>query len=171
MKNLPLRFGIRPRGYTLIHLLIVLAVIAIFAAMAMPLFGANVARQQILNSQALIDIAKNGVAVFYGKQAALPASNSVANLPAADKLIGNYVSSVEVNGGVITVTFGNNSHASITGKHLTIRPTVRQDKTGGIVWICAGKPVPLGSDVAGTNATDIPTAILPIDKNAGLECR
>ena len=168
MKNLRLRLG--PSGFTLIHLLIILAIIAIFAAMALPLFGASVARQQIMNSKALIDIAKNHVADFYGGHAALPASNLVANLPPADKLIGNYVSSVEVNGGVITVTFGNNSHASITGKHLTFRPTVKQDKTGGIAWICAAQPVPAGYDVAGTNATDVPIAILPAAPK-DMDCR
>ena len=70
--------------------MIILTIIAIFAAMAMPLFGANVARQQILNCKPLIDIAKAGVESFYSVNAALPSSNAVAKLPPADKLIGNY---------------------------------------------------------------------------------
>lgn len=171
MKNLRYRSAFRPTGFTLIHLLIVLAVIAILSAMALPLFATNVARQQILNCKPLIDIAKSGVAAYYAKSKALPASNEVANISPADKLIGNYASSVAINGGVITVTFGNNSHASISGKHLTIRPAIDAVKPGAITWICGAKPVPPGLTVAGSNATDVPRVVLPTNIGAELDCR
>ena len=171
MENHCTRVRFRSAGFTLIHLLIVLAVIAILSAMALPLFATNVARQQIVNSKSLIDVVKNGVVKYYGQFKALPSSNEVANLPAANKLIGNYVTSVEVNGGVVTVTFGNNSHASIKEKHLTIRPAIDAAKPGPIFWICAGKPVPAGLTVAGSNATDVPLIVLPVSKDPEWDCR
>lgn len=154
------------KGFTLIEVLIVLAIIAILALMAIPALYGNTARTQILDSMPLADIAKRGVASYYSQTGALPASNEAAGLPAAEKIIGNFVTGVSINDGAVNMTFGNNSHAKLKGKRLTIRPAIVKDtRIVPIAWICGTKAIPNGMDAGGVNVTDIPAEALP------LECR
>ena len=150
-------------GFTMIELLIVMVIVATLALMAMPLFTGKNARNQIVESVALSDIARGKVLEFYNANGyKLPANNAVANLPAPDKMISNYVSAVTVVNGAVNVTFGNNSNARIAGKRLTWRPIVVKDTpTTPMDWICGNMPVPKGMDVGGTNVTDIPPDALP----------
>lgn len=152
-------------GFTMIELVVVMAIVAILALMAMPLFTGKSARNQILESAALSDIAKGKVADYYTNTkyaGTLPANNTVAGLPAPDKMISSYVSAVTVVDGAVNVTFGNNANSRIAGKRLTWRPIVVKDTpTTPMDWICAGTPVPKGMDAGGTNVTDIPPDALP----------
>ena len=152
-------------GFSMIELVVVMAIVATLVLMAMPLFTGRAARNQILESAALSDIAKGNVASYYGSgshKGTLPANNEAAGLPAPDKMISNYVSAVTVTDGAVIVTFGNNSNARIAGKKLTWRPIVVKDTpTTPMDWICGGTPVPKGMDAGGTNVTDIPPDALP----------
>jgi len=150
-------------GFTMIELLVVMAIVATLALMAMPLFTGRSARNQIVESSSLSDIAKAAVLKYYqDTKGNLPADNAAANLPASNKMISNYVSAVTVENGAVNVTFGNNSNARIAGKRLTWRPIVVKDTpTTPMDWICGSTPVPRGMDAGGTNVTDIPPDALP----------
>ena len=150
-------------GFTLIEVVIVMAIIAILALMTIPMFYAKIPRTQVEESLPLADIAKNAVAAYYQKKKALPADNATADLPEANKLVGNYVTAVTVKDGAVTMTFGNNSNAKITGKRLTWRPAIVIDTPiTPVSWVCAGKKVPDKMEAGGVNVTDVPLDTMPV---------
>jgi len=86
----------------------------------------------------------------------------------AEKIVGNYVSAVAVEGGAIQVTFGNKANGAILGKTLSLRPAVVEDE--GVVpvaWVC-GHAAAVDKMVAkGVDRTDIEPALLPLNCKAG----
>ena len=158
------RIDSRATGFTLIEVVIVMAIIAILALFTVPVFLARIPRAQVEESMPLAEIAKRAVAAYYAQSGALPANNDAAGLPEAKKIIGNYVTAVAVTDGAINMTFGNNSNAKINGKRVTWRPAIVKDaRVVPVAWICAGRKVPDGMDVGGVNVTDVPLDSLPVD--------
>ncbi len=153
------------RGFSLIEVVIAIAIIAILALMVMPYLAEQTARQQIKDSMELAEVAKAGVNKYYaGSGGKFPSENAVAGVPAAEKIIGNYVTSVAIVDGGVNMTFGNNSHALIKGLVLSIRPAYVADTPAvPLSWVCAGKPVPSGMEVAGVNATTLKVTSLPVE--------
>ena len=151
------------RGFSMIELVMVMAVIAILALLAAPTFLDRNVRLQVQDGIALASLAKNGVNVFYSAKNELPTSNEEAGVPPRDKLVSNEVSEINIDGGAVTVTFGNNVNSSIVGKRLTIRPAIVKDApTVPIAWLCNNTPVPSGMTAMGSNQTNIPLKWLPI---------
>ena len=115
------------RGFTLAEMLAVLAVITILAMMAIPSYLDKVVRAQIDAALPLADVAKGPVATYWAATQTLPTNNEAAALPAADKVVNNYVSSVTVTDGAIHLTLGNRASKAVAGKILTLRPAVVED--------------------------------------------
>lgn len=154
------------RGFTLVEMLAVLAVLAILALMAIPSYVDKIARSQIEAALPLTDIAKRAVAIYWSATEEFPADNKAAALPAADKIVNNYVSAVTVQDGVIHVTFGNRANKVIAGKILSLRPAVVEDAPMvPIAWVCAQAEVPAKMTVMGTDMTNVDPMYLP------MECR
>ena len=87
-------------------------------------------------------------------------------MPAAEKIVANYVSAVAVENGAIHITFGNRANNSIGGRILTLRPAVVEDAPiVPVAWVCGYAEVPDQMTVQGKNLTNIPEALLP------MECR
>jgi type IV pilus assembly protein PilA len=152
----------RAAGYTMIEVMMVVGVVAILALMAMPSYMEKIVRDQIVEAMPLADLAKGPVAAAWAAGAPLPANNAAAGLPAADKIVGNLVSSTQVQDGAIHLTFGNRANGTIRGKILTLRPAVVADAPiVPVAWVCGNAPPPDKMTVKGINRTDVPTLYLP----------
>jgi type IV pilus assembly protein PilA len=162
IKDRHLAFG--EKGFTLIELMIVIAIISILATLAIPSYQDRVIRAQVSEGLGLADFAKQAVAAYYAKTHKLPHDNDEAGLPPANRIVGNHVSSVAVRLGSIDITFGNQANHNLAGKTLTIRPaTVTQYPQVPIAWICGQAAIPDKMTVSGTNATNLPGPHLPLD--------
>ena len=149
-------------GYTLMEMMVVLAIIVILLLMATPSYIDKSIRDQIDEGLPLADIAKAPVANEWASAKSFPADNAVAGLPAADKIVNNYISSVTVEEGAIHVTFGNRAMKLLKGRMLTLRPAVVEDApVVPVTWVCGHSATPDNMTVKGNNKTNIPVKYLP----------
>jgi type IV pilus assembly protein PilA len=152
------------RGFTLIELMIVIAIIGIMASMAVPSYQDRVIRAQVTEGLVLADFAKQAVAAHYARTHSLPADNQAAGLPPADRIVGNHVSALAVRGGALHISFGNQANRNLAGKTLTVRPaTVEGYPQVPIAWVCGTAAVPGKMKASGDSATDLPAPHLPFD--------
>lgn len=153
----------RKAGFSLLELMIVVAVIAILAMIALPSFTGRILREQINAALTLTDFVKQRVAIHYAANKAFPADNAAADLPPADRIVNKVVSSVGVREGAITITFGNQAHRALAGKRISLRPAFVPDfPQVPISWICGGAPVPDKMKTNGTDETSVEPANLPV---------
>jgi len=159
---LPLRH--RRPGFTLIELVIVLAIVAILAMLAVPSYQDRVIRKQVVEGVELIGFVRQAVQAFYTAEHKMPANNAAASLPAATQIVGTYVGNVAVADGAITITFGNRANPSLAGKRLTLRPAVVEAApVVPIAWVCGHASPPNGMTLVGFDATDLPAQYLPLN--------
>jgi type IV pilus assembly protein PilA len=130
MKNLQ-------KGFTLIELMIVVAIIAILAAIAIPAYQNYLIRSQVSEGAVLSDGAKTAVSEYYSNHGSWPSNGQSAGLPTnAASISGKYVSAVAVANGVITATFsGPEVNSKISGDTFTLSPI---DNGGSVNWTCNG---------------------------------
>ena len=154
----------RNLGFTLIELMIVVAIMSILATLALPSYQDRVIKAQVGEGIALAEVVKHASAEYYAKYSALPKDNASAGLPAAQKIIGNYVSAIAIENGAINITLGNRVNKHAAGKVLTLRPAIVADaKIVPIAWVCGYASVPQGMDVKGKNITTVLEYHLPLD--------
>jgi type IV pilus assembly protein PilA len=156
------------RGFTLIELMIVIAILTMLATLAVPSFQERVIQGQVGEGVKLVEFAQRAVDDYWRTHHAMPADNAAAGLPPADQIVGNYVAGVRVADGAIVIAYGNKSNRNLAGKQLAIRPAVVEKfPTVPIAWICGSSEVPDKMTVRGTNATDLPSMFLPLDCRPG----
>ena len=115
--------------------MIVVAIIGILAAIAIPAYQAYSIRAQISEGITLSSAAKSAVTEYYVDHGAWPADNTIAGIADKVQIVGKYTEHVAVQNNVIEVKYGNDAHTDIVGK--TIRLTAT-DNNGSIAWACAG---------------------------------
>jgi type IV pilus assembly protein PilA len=123
------------QGFTLIELMIVVAIIGILAAVAIPAYQDYTIRAKVTEGLSLASAGKTAVSEFFASNGSLPSTNASAGLSQPQSISGNDVGSVEVGDeGVITVTFSS-ATADIDGSTLLLTPDT---VSGGVTWNCTG---------------------------------
>ncbi len=128
------------KGFTLIELMIVVAIIGILAAIAIPAYQDYTIRAQVTEGLNLVGSGKNAIAETFQSNGAWPATNAAAGLDTAANIRGKYVTSVTVGtGGIVTVAYGNDANAAITGLNLQLTPYTSPN--GDVSWQCGDKAI------------------------------
>ena len=130
-------------GFTLIELMIVVAIIGILAAVAIPQYQNYVARAQVAEGLALASGAKTAVAEYRSTTGEWPADNAAAGLADITEITGKYVKSVQVSvtsaainqRARLDVVFEDSAHSRIAGGTMTL---IANDEGGSISWSCSG---------------------------------
>jgi len=152
------------KGFTLIEMMVVVAIIAILAMIAMPSPDPTIARKQVVESMQLVEDYQKLVAFYHKSMQVFLKNNKEAGIPAADKLLGNYVDRIDLQDGAFHLHFGNKAHASIKNKTLSIQPImVSGSPESPISWICGKAAVPVGMKAVGENRTDLELKDLPLN--------
>jgi len=121
-------------GYTLIELMIVVAIVGILAAIAIPQYQDYTVRTRVVEGLNLASAAKSGVSEYYNANGEFPTTNTSAGVAQANTIVGRYVSGVQVGAsGIITVTYQNLGIAGTPTLLLT--PTTNG---GSVSWSCTG---------------------------------
>lgn len=121
-------------GFTLIELMIVVAIIGILAAIAVPAYQDYSIRAQVAEGLNLSAGAKDAVNNYVADRGLWPADNTTAGVSANTEIAGKYVTQVTVTNGVIDVEYGGAAHTLISGKAIQLTPTTN---VGSVEWDCA----------------------------------
>ena len=131
------------RGFTLIELMIVVAIIGILAAIAIPQYQDYIARSQVGEALSLMDGLKTPIGECINLEGAINANCSIGSLTqsagalpkTATDTVGNYVTQVDIQTGAMTATMGNAAPVSnlIWGGTVTMQPALN---AGSVVWTC-----------------------------------
>ena len=153
---------INERGFTLIELMITIAIIGVLAAIAIPAYQDYTIRAQATEGLTLSTAVQAAVVDYYDQTGNWPTSISgggtALNYAAAPS--GNYVTAIATNAGAITITYGNKANAAISAKTLSLN--VYTTTAGDVAGVCGNSTnSPAGATAVGAGTTSVANKYLP----------
>jgi type IV pilus assembly protein PilA len=118
--------GVTSRGFSLLELMIAMAIVGVLAAMAIPAYQAYMSKSQVAEAFELVTSVKSLTADYYGQTSTWPA-NGIAGIPSPTSIAGTYVEKVTVssaNGDIIVTMRNSGISKALQGQTLTFRPNV-----------------------------------------------
>jgi type IV pilus assembly protein PilA len=152
------------KGFTLIELMIVVAIIGILAAIAIPAYQDYTVRAQVTEGMNLAGAVETGIADYFASVGSFPATLSLAGILSSPS--GKYVSSIALTGGAISVMYGNQANSNVAGQTLALTPYT--DGNQDVIWVCGAHNPPSGASLP-TGVTGTTTTV--IDKYLPQTCR
>jgi type IV pilus assembly protein PilA len=160
------------KGFTLIELMIVIAIIGILAAIAIPAYQNYTIRSQVTEGLSLADGWKTAISEFYAQNGSFPASSSSTGGPTAVAVTassqGKYVGSISVAAGgeIVVVYSGSQANAKLSAAaNNTLSLVPGLDANYDVIWVCGTATTPTGvtmsTSAAGTSTTTVQAAYLP----------
>ena len=142
------------KGFTLIELMIVVAIIGILAGIAVPSYNGYISQAKLNEVHSLTARLKPSIEEYYIKNGRFPKNNREAHLPKPAFLIGHYITSIAIENGAMHVTLGNKINHSLQGKIVSVQPlVVIGSPTSPIAWSFACDEAPKGMKRVGENKT------------------
>ncbi|HGO7961650.1 TPA: pilin [Neisseria meningitidis] len=156
------------KGFTLIELMIVIAIVGILAAVALPAYQDYTARAQVSEAILLAEGQKSAVTEYYLNHGIWPANNNSAGVATSTDIKGKYVEKVEVAKGVVTAEMKSTGvNKEIQGKKLSLWA---KRQAGSVKWFC-GQPVTRDANNADTVAAAAATTKKIDTKHLPSTCR
>jgi type IV pilus assembly protein PilA len=151
------------KGFTLIELMIVVAIIGILAAIAIPAYQNYTIRAQVTEGLSLADSWKTAISEYYTENGSFPSTSNTTGgsgaIAISGSVTGKYVSGIAVgSGGAISITYGNQVNSKISGSTLALNPGT--DSAGDVIWVCGSAAAPSGVSVT-TTGTNVAAQYLP----------
>jgi type IV pilus assembly protein PilA len=152
------------KGFTLIELMIVVAIIGILAAIAIPAYQDYTVRAQVTEGMNLAGAVETGIADYFASVGSFPTTLSSVGILSSPS--GKYVNSIALTGGAISVMYGNQANSNVNGQTLALTPYT--DGNQDVIWVCGAHAPPTGASLP-TGVTAGTTSVA--DKYLPQTCR